>query len=182
VDRVTASRVAYENPWMVLREDRLERADGSPGLYAYVVKPRAAIVVAVGDGPGTPVWLVEQHRHPLGERCWELPQGAADEAPGTGPQDVARAELAEETGLRAGRLEHVGALAFMPGLSAQRFDVWLARDLEAGTPRPSAEEADLRAAPFPAAEVERLVLAGTIVDSATVAAWGLVRLRGLVTP
>ena len=180
VDRVTSSRIAYRNPWMELREERLERADGSPGLYAYVVKPRSAVVVAVEDDGR--VWLVEQHRHPLGERCWELPQGAADEAPDTAPEDVARAELVQETGLRAARLEHVGALAFMPGISAQRFDVWLATGLQAGEREVLREEADLRAAPWPAAEVERLVLDGTIVDSATVAAWGLVRLKGLVEP
>ena len=43
--------------------------------------------------------------------------------------------LAEETGLRAGRMEHLGRLDLASGLLTQRFDVWRATDL---TPGPTA--------------------------------------------
>ena len=39
---MTDSRVVYENRWMRLHEDRTEREDGTPGLYAWVEKPPAA--------------------------------------------------------------------------------------------------------------------------------------------
>ena len=100
--RVTATRIVYENRWMRLHEDLTERADGTPGLYAWVEKPPAAVIVPVDDGH---VWLVEQHRHPIGARFWELPQGAWEDDPAAAPEDLARGELAEETGLRAAHIE-----------------------------------------------------------------------------
>src|SRR3954453_14295458 len=71
--RVTSTRVVYENRWMRVHEDRLEREDGSPGLYGWIEKGPAAIVVPIEDGHA---WLVEQYRHPVGRRFWEFPQGA----------------------------------------------------------------------------------------------------------
>ncbi len=174
---MTASRVVYENRWMRLREDELERADGSPGLYSVVEKSPAAVVIPLQDET---VWLVQQWRHPAEGRFWDLPQGALDgPAPGTEPEDVARTELAEETGLRAGRLEHLGRLFFAYGLSAQPFDVWLATELVQGERSPEATESDLRCAPFAVRELEAMLADATIKDAATHAAWGLVRLRGL---
>ena len=71
--RVVSTRVVYENRWMRLREDRPERDDGTPGLYGFIEMAPAALVVPIEDGH---VWLIEQYRHPLGERFWEFPQGA----------------------------------------------------------------------------------------------------------
>jgi 8-oxo-dGTP pyrophosphatase MutT (NUDIX family) len=172
--RVTSSRVVYENRWMRLHEDRTERADGTPGLYAWVEKPPAAVIVPLD---GAFVWLVEQFRHPIGERFWELPQGAWEDAPAAAPEDLARGELAEETGLRAGRLEHVGRLFFAYGLSNQSFDVWRATELEAGEQALEATEADLRAGRFSVDEMESMITGGRVRDAATVAAWHLATRR-----
>jgi ADP-ribose pyrophosphatase len=168
--RVTASRVVYENRWMRLHEDRTMRADGTPGLYAWVEKPPAAVIV---PRDGDHVWLIEQHRHPVGGRFWEFPQGAWEDEPGAAPEDLARGELAEETGLRAGRLEHLGRLFFAYGLSNQAFDVWLAGELEPGKQALEATEADLRVARFGVAEIEAMIARGQVRDAATVAAWHL---------
>ena len=43
--RVVSSRVVYENRWMRLHEDRLELPDGGAGLYAWIEKPPAAVIV-----------------------------------------------------------------------------------------------------------------------------------------
>ncbi len=112
---------------MRVHEDRTEREDGTPGVYGWVEKPPAALIVPL-DGDDT--WLVEQFRHPVGERFWEFPQGAWEDA-----ADARRspaAELAEETGLRAGRLERLGRLYFAYGLLDQPVDVWRATGLEPG--------------------------------------------------
>jgi 8-oxo-dGTP pyrophosphatase MutT (NUDIX family) len=114
--RVTATRIVYENRWMRLHEDITERADGTPGLYAWIEKPPAAVIVPLDDDH---VWLVQQHRHPIGARFWELPQGAWEDDPTAAPEDLARGELAEETGLRAGRIERLGRLFFAYGMSDQ---------------------------------------------------------------
>jgi 8-oxo-dGTP pyrophosphatase MutT (NUDIX family) len=172
--RVTASRVVYENHWMRLHEDRLERPDGSPGLYAWIEKPPAALIVPLEHEH---VWLIEQHRHPVGRRFWELPQGAWEEHPGAPAETLARGELAEETGLRARTMERLGTLFFAYGMSSQPFVVWLATGLEPGEPAREATEHDLRCARFGVAEFEAMIRRGEIADAATVAAWHLARTR-----
>jgi ADP-ribose pyrophosphatase len=168
--RVTSSRVVYENRWLRLHEDRTERADGTPGLYAWIEKPPAAVIVPLD---GDHVWLIEQYRHPVGARFWEFPMGAWEDDPDASAEDLARGELAEETGLRAGRMEHLGRLFFANGVMDQPFDVWLASDLEPGERAPEDTEADLRVARVPVAELEAMIDRGGFQDAASVAAWHL---------
>jgi ADP-ribose pyrophosphatase len=172
VIEVTATKVVYENRWMRVREDETLLPDGSPGIYAVVEKLPAAVIVPFDDDDRS-VWLVEQYRHPVGARFWELPMGAADDDPSLPPEDVARAELAEETGLRAGRMNKLGRLFFAYGLMNQPFDVWAARDLTRGEQALEVTEQGLEFAKVPVDEVRAMVRDGRIQDSATVAALGL---------
>ena len=171
--RVTATRIVYENRWMRLHEDTTERADGTPGLYAWIEKPPAAVIVPVDAGF---VWLVEQHRHPIGSRFWELPQGAWEDDPSAAAEDLARGELAEETGLRAATWRKLGVLHPCYGLTMHAMHVFLASDLTMGTARREATEADMITAPFPVAAFERMIRDGTIKDALTIAAYGLFKL------
>ena len=168
--RVTSTRVVYENRWIRVHEDLTERADGTPGLYAWVEKPPSALIVPVQDGQ---VWLVEQFRHPVGERFWEFPQGAWEGDPWADAEALARGELAEETGLRAGRMERLGRLHFAYGLSNQFVDVWRATGLAAGEQALESTEAGLIVRRFAVAEVERMIAGNEIRDAASVAAWHL---------
>jgi 8-oxo-dGTP pyrophosphatase MutT (NUDIX family) len=170
--RVTASRIVYENRWLRMREDRLERADGQPGLYAYVEKPRATVVVPVQDAG---VWLTEQYRHATGRRWWELPQGAWEHAPGADPEELARGELREETGMQAGTMRALGSIFYAPGFADQEADLWLATDLEPGPQALEDTEADLRVERFPFPEMEAMIADGRIRDAASIAAWHLAR-------
>ena len=104
-------------------------------LAQWIEKPPAALIVPLEDDH---VWLVEQFRHPVGRRFWEFPQGAWEDEPGAAPEDLARGELAEETGLRAATLERLGRLYFAYGITDQPVDVWLATGLEPGPSRPPA--------------------------------------------
>ncbi|MCW2986918.1 MAG: hypothetical protein JWR63_4488 [Conexibacter sp.] len=168
--RVTASRTVYENRWMRVREDETLLPDGSPGLYAVVEKPPAAVIVPLD---GDHVWLVEQYRHPVGERFWEVPQGAWEDDPHAPAEEIARGELAEETGLRAGRMERLGRLYFAYGLTDQPFDVWVASELTQGEQALEVTEQGLAVGRFALAEVQAMVREGLIADAATVAALGL---------
>jgi 8-oxo-dGTP pyrophosphatase MutT (NUDIX family) len=168
--RVTSTRVVYENRWMRVHEDITVLPDGSPGLYGWIEKaPSAIIVAASGDG----VWLVQQFRHPVGERFWEFPQGSWEDVAPESAEALARAELAEETGVRAGRLENLGRLYFAYGISNQSVDVWRATELTVGERELEHTEQGLIARLFPVAEVERMIRANEIKDAASVAAWHL---------
>jgi NUDIX domain len=172
--RTTGSREVYRNPWIRVREDAVERADGSTGVYSVVEKPDFALVLPYErDG----FWLVEQFRHPVGRRAWEFPQGTWTAGSGGSAEELARAELAEETGLRAGSLHHLGHLDLAPGLSTQEFDVWLATDLTQGPTAREATEADMRSAFVTEAELRGMVRDGRFTDGPSLAAYSLLLLH-----
>jgi hypothetical protein len=126
-----SGRVAYQNRWMTLQEDEIVHANGSAGIYAYVDKPDFALVIPVARGG---VHVIEQYRYPIGRRSLEFPQGTYPDRQDGDPIGLARHELQEETGLRAGKLETLGRLFGGPGLSNQGFHVFVATDLIAGRP------------------------------------------------
>jgi 8-oxo-dGTP pyrophosphatase MutT (NUDIX family) len=168
--RVTSTRVVYENRWMRVHEDLTELPDGTPGLYGWIEKPPSAIVVPLEPDH---VWLVQQYRHPVGERFWEFPQGSWEDVAPESAEALARAELIEETGLQAERLQPLGRLYFAYGISNQPVDVWRASDLTEGERALEHTEQGLIARRFERAEVERMIAANEIRDAASVAAWHL---------
>ena len=171
--RTTSSREAYRNPWIRVREDVLELDDGSPGLYGVLERPDFALVIpAERDG----FWLVEQFRYPIGRRSWEFPQGTWGHGDGGSAAELARAELAQETGLRAQDLRLLGHLDADSGLSTQGFDVWLATGLTAGPTDREVTEAGMTQALVPEPELRRMIRDGEITDAATLAAVTLLML------
>lgn len=186
VERIN-SREVYRNAWMIVREDDIRRQDGSLGIYGVIDKPTFALVIAretadARSNPGEDRFrLVEQFRYPIGLRRWEFPQGTApgtlagDEPP---PADLAARELREETGLRADSLTVLGQLDLAPGMCSQRGWVFLATDVTEGEHDREVEEQDMHSAWFTGAQLERMILDGTITDAQTIAAWTLLRLSG----
>jgi 8-oxo-dGTP pyrophosphatase MutT (NUDIX family) len=171
-----SSRRVYENPWLSVREDAIEREDGSAGTHAVIDKNDGAIIV---PWDGERVTLVGQVKYPIGRFCWELPQGATDDDPGVTAEHTARAELLEETGLRAGSLRHLGRLFYAPGILSQPFEAWLATDLVEGVAEPEETEVGLRTRAVTPAELDALILEGEVVDAATLAVLHLLRMHGV---
>ena len=159
-----------------MREDEIERADGSRGIYGVVDKPDFAVIAAVQDGQ---VHLVEQYRYPIQARRWELPQGTWGAGSGSA-LDLARAELREETGITAAHMQHVAHLHEAYGYSTQAFDLFLAQGLSFGEPDLEPEEQGLVCRAFAVDEALRMVCDGEITDAVTVACFGLLRLRSLL--
>ncbi len=60
---------------------------------------------------------------------------------------------------------------------SQRCSVFLATDLTPGPPDREVEEQDMRSASFSRADVERMIVDGTIVDAKSAAAYALLLLR-----
>ncbi|MFE2562125.1 NUDIX domain-containing protein [Streptomyces sp. NPDC059352] len=168
--RRTGSTVVYTNPWMRLLEDTVVHASGAPGLYAYVDKPDFALII---PRSATGFWLVEEFRYPVGGRRWSFPQGSWPEGGSGDATALARAELAEETGLSAGRLHPLGRLEIAPGMSNQGMHVFLAEELVPGTPHREATESDMIHRHFTADEFRALVAAGELVNAASLAALAL---------
>jgi CubicO group peptidase (beta-lactamase class C family)/8-oxo-dGTP pyrophosphatase MutT (NUDIX family) len=172
--KTLSSRVVYENPRLSLREDQIEHADGSPGLYYVIDKTDFALVIPMeNDG----FHLVEQYRYPIQRRSWEFPAGSFPHGVTGTPDEMAAAELSEETGLTAGRLEKLGYLHSANGMTGEGVHVFLATDLRPGKPHREKTEQDMRQRWFPRGEVERMVRDGIMTDGPSLAAYLLLTLR-----
>lgn len=136
------TRTGYTGQVWDVVEDRFRYGD-SELVRHYVDHPGAVAVVAIDDDGR--VLLLQQYRHPLQARDWEIPAGLRD-VPGEAPVETAKRELAEEADLTAATWAPLGAFALSPGGSNEIIHVFLASGLEA-TPEPyprNAEEADIR--------------------------------------
>jgi len=172
--RTLGSGVVYEDNWIRLRRDEIERRDGSRGTYAFVQKPDFALVIpAENDG----FHLVEEYRYPIGRRTWSFPQGGWPSGETGEPEDLARLELAQETGMSARSLVRLGRLHVAHGITDQSGHYFLATGLEPGAPEREAEEQDMRQAWVPRGRFEEMVSEGLITDDSTVAAYTLLLLR-----
>ena len=164
-----SSREVYRNHWMRLREDRILRSNGTEGVYGVVEKHPAAIILPLDNGR---VWLVEQFRYTIEQRALELPQGGW-EMEIEHPEELARGELREETGLDAAQMTLLGALWIAYGFTRQKQYVFLATGLTQLEKDPDAEEHDLTLHSVTVEEFERMMLDDTIRDGCTLSAWGL---------
>jgi 8-oxo-dGTP pyrophosphatase MutT (NUDIX family) len=171
---MVSSRVVYTNPWLTLREDDVERADGSRGIYSVVDAHDFAVVLPSENGG---FHLVEQYRYPVGERSWEFPSGSFPAGVTGTPEQLAAAELREETGFTAGRLERLGRLNPANSMTGQVCHVFLATDLAPGEPDREPTEQDMRQKWFPRSEVERMLRDGVITDGPSMAAYLLLTIR-----
>lgn len=174
--KTISSREVYRNPWTRVREDVIERANGQRGIYGVVDKDPASIIIPLETTPeGEFVYLVEQFRYTVGGTFMEFPQGGWEQAD-VQPEDLARGELREETGLTAERMTLLSTLQIAYGVMNQKHYVFLAEGLTMGEHDRDPEEHDLVVRRMSVAEFEAMVLAGSIVDNCTVAAWGLYQL------
>jgi ADP-ribose pyrophosphatase len=77
-------------------------------------------------------------------------------------------------------MTHAGHLFECYGYSTQGYDIFLAQGLEEGPAQREATEQDMVCRAFPLATLEGMIRDGAIKDATTVAAFGLLRLKGLV--
>lgn len=141
-----------------------------------IVEHPGAVAIVPLDARGRVV-LLRQFRVAASGEIWEIPAGTRE--PGEAPLKTARRELAEETGLRAGRWTRLGDFYTAPGFCTERITVYLARGLEEtdGGCEPD-EILRPRRVAFP--EAMRMIDRGVIRDAKTIAGLHLAwrRLRG----
>jgi 8-oxo-dGTP pyrophosphatase MutT (NUDIX family) len=142
--------------------ERLLYGNGREYDLDFVRHPGAAAVVAL-DGTGR-VCVVRQYRHGVTDFLWEIPAGKLDA--GEAPQNCAVRELAEETGVTARRWTSLGTYFPAPGIFTEVIHLYLARDLEVGTPAPDADE-ELEIQWLPLADAAHMVLRGEWNDGKT---------------
>jgi ADP-ribose pyrophosphatase len=176
--KTISSREVYRNPWCTVREDVIERSVagssvGQRGIYGVMDKEPACIIIPLEHtAEGDFVWLVHQFRYTVGEAYFEFPQGSWEVAE-VDPLELARGELAEETGLRADRMTPLASPWVAYGAMRQVQHVFLAEGLSPGQTERDAEEHDMTVHRVAVTEFEAMMLDGRVRDYCTMGAWGI---------
>ncbi len=166
-----SSEKVYESDFISLSVDRLEAPDGAE-LTRAVVHHRGAVgVLAIDDADR--VLVLDQYRHPVRHRLFELPAGILD-IDGESAVDAAARELSEEADLVADHWTPLLSVYATPGCSTERWQVFVARDLSPTAAEHrivrEAEEADMHQWWIGLDQLVDAALAGRIGDSMTVSA------------
>lgn len=171
--KTISSREIYRNPWTRVREDVIEREGGGRGIYGVVEKDPCCIIIPLEmTAEGEFLHLVEQFRYTVQERFIELPQGGW-ELEEIVPEELARGELREETGLTADTMTLLGAHWIAYGVMRQKMYIYLAEGLTQGETDRDVEEHDLVLHRVSVREFEEMLLDGRVMDNCSAAAWGL---------
>lgn len=156
------SRQIYEGRVFSVRVDRALLPDGREVSREVVVHNGGAGVVALDSEDN--VCLVRQWRYPFGAELLEIPAGKLDR--GEEPKECALRELAEETGMRAGRIVNLGAYYGTPAYCTEVLHIYLALDLtETGQHLDDGEFLDVVRMPF--LQALDLAIKGEIRDAKT---------------
>ncbi|MCU1405151.1 MAG: hydrolase [Glaciihabitans sp.] len=159
---IVSSEVVFAGRVWDIRHDVFEYGDNEIGRD-YVDHP-GAVAVLVMDDDGK-VLLIQQYRHPIAMREWELPAGLLD-VEGEDPLDAAKRELAEEVDLEAKNWSKLVSFHTSPGGSNEVLHVYLAQGLSATeTFDREEEEADILVRWVPLQETVDGILAGRLQNS-----------------
>lgn len=123
--RVVASERLVEGAVWDVRRDRFAFGDGEL-VRDYVDHTGVAAVLGMDEHER--VLLLQQYRHPIAHRDWEIVAGLMDVA-GESPLVGAQRELAEEADLAANRWDVLADVYSSPGGSSETVRIFLARDL-----------------------------------------------------
>ncbi len=162
---------------MRVEELAIRAPSGEEVVRESVLHPGAVTVVPVlADRT---VVLCKQYRAPIDDYLVEVPAGKLK--PGEAPEECARRELLEETGLEAGELVHLATFFTSPGFTDEVMHAFVAVDVRSapvGRPGPhGVEEARMEFVRIPLGEWSRFVEDGTVRDAKSIVALALASLR-----
>ncbi len=158
--------LVHQGQVVAMYDGRFEGPDGVELRRDIVRHPGAVSVVAIDDQQR--VFLVRQYRAPIDADLWEIPAGKKDVV-GEAPELTAERELAEEVGMRAGRLEHLIDLHHSPGFCDEFQNVFLATELtDVGRRVDSIEEQYMEVRRVRFAEAIAMATDGRITDGKSI--------------
>ncbi|MCR2819983.1 NUDIX hydrolase [Microbacterium sp. zg.Y1090] len=157
---VEQSDLVYSGHVWDVRHDTVRYGDGQ--IVRDYVQHTGAVAVVALDDEGR-MLVLQQYRHPIRARDWELPAGLLD-VEGEPPAETAKRELAEEADLVAAEWEPLLSFHTSPGGSDETLHVFLARGLSAAPQvhERTEEEQDIRVEWVAVDDVITAVLAGRV--------------------
>jgi 8-oxo-dGTP pyrophosphatase MutT (NUDIX family) len=165
---VTASERVYEGMVWDVRRDTVDYNDRD--MVREYIDHTGAVAVYAEDDEGR-VLVIQQYRHPVHLRDWELPAGLLDHE-GEDHLTAAKRELAEEADVEADTWEPLVRYNTSSGGSNEFIQVYRARGVRATESafEREAEEADIVIRWVPREELVAAVLDGRLQNSALIVA------------
>jgi 8-oxo-dGDP phosphatase len=160
---IVSTKLDFEGRVWDVRRDVFEY-NGHELTRDYVDHPGAVAVLVLDDNDRA--LLIQQYRHPIRSRDWEIPAGLLD-VDHEDPLAAAKRELAEEVDLVASDWSPLVTFNSSPGGSNELIRVYLARDISATSSNydRTEEEADIVIRWVPMDEVISGVLSGDLRNS-----------------
>ena len=151
--------------------DTVRLINGQKATRLYFDHLGACGILPIENGQ---IYLVQQYRYPVGKVTWEIPAGKREK--GQTFLTCARAELKQETGLRAEHFKKL--LMFHPSnaFSNEELHLYIATGLTRGKDCPDEDEF-LNVKKFPLEKVYHMIETGKIHDAKTII--GLLAFRQL---
>ena len=128
IERFAASEEIFDGVVLHVNKDTVTLPDGKSAVREVIRHVGAVCVVPLTEAGE--VICVRQYRYPFAEQLLEIPAGRLEA--GEAPEDAARRELQEETGLTADTLTPLGRQYATPGYCGEVLHVYLARGLHRG--------------------------------------------------
>jgi 8-oxo-dGTP pyrophosphatase MutT (NUDIX family) len=155
--KVHGERSLHESDTVRLGLADVELTDGTR-IEHYVIRiPFEVVSLVVSDSDGS-VLLIRRHRFITQRWCWDVPAGKVE--PGEALADAAVRAAVDETGWRPGPARLLGVYHPSPGISDQRFGIFVATGAERVAEVNSNEAARVEWAPV--ARVRELLRGGEV--------------------
>lgn len=156
-------KLVHQGKVVSFYEDIVKLPNGKVVTWDLVKHRGAAAVIPVTDR-GT-VLLVKQYRNALDCDTLEIPVGGIE--PGETALDCVRREIEEETGYRAGNMEHLMTIITAIGFCNEKIPIYVATDL-----KPSDQHLDedefIDVKEYSLQIVREMIFDGQIVDAKTI--------------
>ena len=154
----------YKGRILNLKKDTVILPDGKKSVREVVEHSGGCAVLCVENGR---VFMVSQYRYPYKEVVLELPAGKIN--PGEDPEQTAKRELEEESGITAGRMEKLFEIYPSPGYTAEKIYIYRAYDIKEGAAHTDEGEF-LNGGWYEISKVKEMIKSGLIKDAKTLVA------------
>jgi len=147
----------------VVQQIELPNSNGKVIQKIVMRHPGAVAMIPLTDDGD--VILVDQYRFAAAQNTLEIPAGTLE--PGEDPIVCAQRELQEEAGYFPGELVHLGEIFVAPGITDERIQLYLARDLHSSH-LPADEDEMIQVVRMPFSEAITQIQSGKIRDAKTI--------------
>jgi len=166
--QVVSSNVPWQGRLWSMREDQILLPDAKTPIFRqYMQHPGAISILALDEQER--VLMINQYRHPVRARLWEIPAGLLDHG-NEDFLDAAKRELREEADLEASRWDLLVDAFLSPGCSSESVRMFLARDLHECETAFEREDEELGIVKewVPVDRVVEMIFAGNIHNPSTI--------------